>query len=182
MTNKTLPARSWKDLRAILNKSDRKDLLKLVADLYALRKENQNFLFARFLKDDRTLAPYKKTIEHHISPAEPWKNPVKLSLARRAISDYRKAIGDPKGLAELMLFYAECGFNYTLELGDIDEAFYNSIVSVYRDGLKMLEQCDQDVIDELLPQFKSAFDSSFDSGWGLYDALREDLDFYFPDY
>jgi hypothetical protein len=182
MASKKSPARSWKNIRSALNQSDRKELLKLVGDLYALRKENQDFLFSRYLKDDSNLASYKKTIENHISPAEPWKTPVKISLARRAIRDYKKAIGDPKGLAELMLFYAECGFNYTIELGDIDEAFYNSIVSVYRDGLVMLNQCDQNVIDELLPHFKSVFESSYDLGWGLYDALREDLEFYFPDY
>ncbi len=63
--------RSWRDVRAILSKAGHKDLLSLVGDLYALRKENQDFLHARFLKDANTLAPYKETIERYISPAEP---------------------------------------------------------------------------------------------------------------
>jgi hypothetical protein len=141
MARKKQPARSWKDIRAVLNKAGHKDLMKLVGDLYTLRKENQDFLHARFLKDASTLVPYKETIEHYISPAEPWKNPVKLSLARKAISDYRKAVGDPEGLAELMLIFAECGVSFTLEFGDIDEAFYNSVVSVFSDGLMMLNLC-----------------------------------------
>ena len=98
MAGEKQPARSWKDIRAVLNKAGHKDLLNLVGDLYALRKENQDFLRARFLKDASTLVPYKETIEHYISPAEPWKSPVRISLARKAISDYRKAVVDPQGL------------------------------------------------------------------------------------
>ncbi len=181
MARNKQPARSWKDIRAALNKAGRNDLLKLVGDLYALRKENQDFLHARFLKDASTLVPYKVTIEHYISPAEPWKTPVKISLARKAISDYRKAIGDPEGLAELMLFYVECGVNFTLEFGDIDEAFYSSVISVFSDGMKMLDRCDQDVIDKLLPRFEAAVHSTAEIGWGFYDSLRDTFEAYRPD-
>ncbi len=141
--------------------------MNLVGDLYALRKGNQDFLHARFLKDASTLVPYKETIEHYISSAEPWKNPVKISLARKAISDYRKAVGDPEGLAELMLFYVECGASFTLEFGDIDETFYYSVVRVFSDGLKMLKRCEQDVVDKLLPRFKGTVHLAADMGWGL---------------
>ncbi len=118
MARKKQASHSWKDVRSVLNKASHKDLLGLVGDLYALRRENQDFLHARFLKGDDALVPYKETIEQYISPAEPWKHPIRISLARKAISDYRKAVGDSQGLAELMLFYAECGVNFTLEFGD----------------------------------------------------------------
>lgn len=181
MARKKQRDRSWRDVRAVLNKVSHRDLLGLVGDLYALRKENQDFLNARFLNDDSTLAPYKEAIERYISPAEPWKNPVKISLARRAISDYRKAIGDPHGLAELMLFYVECGVSFTLEFGDIDEPFYDSVVRVFSDGMRMLDRCDQDVIDKLLPRFAGAVHSTAEMGWGFYDSLRETFEMYSPD-
>ena len=132
MARKKQASRSWKDLRTVLDKASHKDLLGLVGDLYALRKENQDFLHARFLRDDSALVPYKETIEQYISPAEPWKHPVRISLARKAISDYRKAAGDAQGLAELMLFYAECGVDFTLAFGDIDEDFYYPKSGSYR--------------------------------------------------
>ena len=47
---------SWKDIRSVWTKASHKDLLSLVGDLYALRKENQNFLHARFIEDGDTLA------------------------------------------------------------------------------------------------------------------------------
>jgi hypothetical protein len=180
MARKKHPDRSWRDIRAVLNKAGHKDLLNLVGDLYALRKENQDFLHARFLKDAGTLVPYKKTIERYISPVEPWKSPVKLSLARKAISDYRKAVGDPEGLTELMLFYVECGVNYTLEFGDIDEPFYHSVASVFYDGMKMLNRCDRDAIDKFLPRFEAAVHSTADMGWGFYENLRDTFEAYYP--
>ena len=156
MARKKQTSSSWKDVRAVLNKASHKDLLGLVGDLYALRKENQDFLHTRFLKGDDALVPYKETIEQYISPAEPWKHPIRISLARKAISDYRKAVGDSQGLAELMLFYAECGVNFTLDFGDIDEDFYYSVECVFFDGLKMLKRCGPDVVDKLLPRFRDA--------------------------
>jgi len=181
MARKKQRDRSWRDVRAVLSKVSHRDLLGLVGDLYALRKENQDFLNARFLNDSSTLAPYKETIKRYISPAEPWKTPVKLSLARKAISDYRKAIGDPHGLAELMLFYVECGVNFTLEFGDIDEPFYDSVARMFSDAMAMLNRCDQDVVDELLPRFASAVYSTAEMGWGFYDSLRDTFEMYSPD-
>ena len=172
---------SWKNIRSVLTGASHKDLLNLVGDLYALRKENQNFLHARFIKDGDTLAPYKDAIEQYVSPVEPWKQPVKLSLARKAISDYRKAAGDPEGLAELMLFYAECGVNYTLDFGDIDEPFYNSVVGVFFDGLKTLRRCDPDIVGKLLPRFVIAVQKTDSMGWGFHDSLLDALESYFPD-
>lgn len=180
MARKEQPDHSWRNVRAILKKADHNDLLKLVGDLYALRKENQNFLHARFLRDAGTLVPYKERIEHYISPAEPWKTPVKLSLGRKAISDYRKAVGDPEGLTELMLFYVECGVNFTREFGDIDEAFYASVISVFSDGMKMLNRCEEGVVRKLLPRFEEVIDSTADMGWGLHESLRDIFEVYSP--
>jgi hypothetical protein len=172
---------SWKDIRSVLTEASHKDLLSLVGDLYALRKENQNFLHARFIKNGDALAPYKETIEQYVSPAEPWKHPVRLSLARKAISDYRKAAGDPAGLAELMLCYTECGVSFALDFGDIDEPFYNSVVGVFFDGLKTLKQCEPDIVGKLLPRFVDVFQKTDGMGWGFHDNLLDALDAYFPD-
>lgn len=172
---------SWKKIRAVLTEASHGELLSLVGDLYALRKENQIFLHTRFTKDGKSLTPYIEAIEESISPAEPWKHPVKLSLARKAVSDYRKAVGDPEGLAELMLFYAECGVSFTLNFGDMDEAFYNSVEGMFCDGLKMLKKCGPDIADRLLPRFANAARSTKGIGWGFHDGLLDSLKTHFPD-
>jgi hypothetical protein len=174
-------APTWRQTRSVLADLSHKDLLRLVGDIYALRQENRDFLHARFIKDGDGLVPYKETIEQNISPAEPWKHPIRLAPARKAISDYRKAVGDPEGLAELMLHYAECGVETTLEFGDIDEAFYLSVERVFADGLKMLKRCGPDTVAKLLPHFTVLVMSTADMGWGFHDGLLDSLDAYFPE-
>ena len=172
---------SWRNVRSVLAKASHKELLSLVGDLYALRKENQHFLNARFIKDGDILVPFKKIIEQNVSPAEPWKHPVKLSLARKAISDYRKAIGDPEGLAELMHYYVDCGVSFTLDFEDIDEPFYNSIIGMFFDGLKALERCDSKIIGKLLPRFVDTVQRTVGMGWDFHYNLLDALESYFPD-
>ena len=82
MVKKKSTTHLWRNIRSILTEASHKDLLRLVGDLYALQKENQIFLHARFIKDGDTLAPYKEAIEQYVSPVEPWKHPIKLSLAK----------------------------------------------------------------------------------------------------
>lgn len=172
---------SWKNVRSTLKNAEQRELLKILADLYSLRQENRDFLHARFINDGNALLPYKETIEQNISPPKPWQRGIKLSLARKAISDYRKAVGDPEGLAELMLHYAECGIGFTLEYGDIDEAYYASIVGVFYDGIKMLSQCGPDTIVKLLPRFVELVRSAADIGWEVQENLIDSLEFYYPD-
>ena len=181
MAKKEKPANSWRDIRAILSKADDSEVLKLVGELYALRKENQDFLHARYLKDADILVPYKETIARYISPAEPWKNPVKTSLARKAISDYRKAVGDPEKLTELMLFYVECGVGHILDWDDNDDAMQNSIFRVFAEGMETLDRCEKDVAGKLLPRFEAVVQSTANMNWGFYEALRDTFEIYAPD-
>jgi hypothetical protein len=172
---------SWKNVRTLLTKASHKELLSLVGDLYALRKENQYFLNARFINDGDILVPFRKTIEQYVSPAEPWKHPVKLSLARKAIGDYRKAIDDPERLAELMLYYVDCGVSFTLDFDDIDESYLNSIAGMFFDGLKTLERCDPNIIGKLLPRFVDTVQRTKGMGWDFHYILLDALESYFPD-
>jgi hypothetical protein len=133
------------------------------------------------LKDADVLRPYKETIARYASPAEPWKNPVKPSLARKAIADYRKAVGDPENLTELMLFYVECGVGHILDWDDYDDAMQNSIVRVFTDGMEMLDRCEKDVAGKLLSRFEAVVQSTADMNWGFYEALRDAFEMYAPD-
>ncbi|ETZ04473.1 hypothetical protein [Holospora undulata] len=99
----------WLDIRKTLPKCSERDLLVLIADLYALSKQNKDFLEARFIKNEEVLARYKSIIKKYIAPSEPWKNNQQISLkdAKKAISDYKKATNDKIGLIDLMVCYVE---------------------------------------------------------------------------
>jgi len=58
--------------------------------------------------------------------------------AEKAIMDYEKASGDKRGVAELMIYYVECGNKYTLDYGDINEPFYDALIEMYQKTIKFV--------------------------------------------
>ena len=98
---------TWIDVKTKLAEVDRAALLGLIQSLYAAHKDNQTFLHARFGLTEDVLEPYKKTIDRWLWPDVLRNQDASVFRAKRAISDYKKAVGDPEGLADLMVFYCE---------------------------------------------------------------------------
>ena len=95
---------TWTDVKAKLVDFDRAALLGLIQSLYSAHKDNQMFLHSRFGLGGDVLEPYKKIIDRWLWPDLLRNQDTSVSQAKRAISDYKKAVGDPEGLAELMVF------------------------------------------------------------------------------
>jgi len=65
------------------------------------------------------LDKYKKIIRNEFFPARGFGT-ARLSIARKAINDYKKVSNNLAGLVDLMLFYVEMGVQYTKSYGDIN--------------------------------------------------------------
>ncbi len=116
---------TWADLKRRLVDFDRSALLGLVQDLYAASKHNQAFLHARFALGEDILEPYKTTIDRWVCPDVLRNQGISVAKAKKAISDYRKAIGRPEGLAELTVFYCESCMNLLGYCCMDDEGYFN---------------------------------------------------------
>ena len=132
-SKKTTP--SWSDVKTKLADFDRAGLIGLVQDLYAASKDNKAFLHARFGLGDDPLEPFKDVIIRWINPPD-FRNPISVSKAKKAISDYKKALGQPEGLAELTVFYCEEVFDFLAGCGMDDEGFYDALVRMFEQALK----------------------------------------------
>ena len=172
---------NWKTVRSSLDKVSQRDLVGLIKEFYELSPQNKLFLDTRFSNHEAGLEKYKLIIEKNICPIEPWKKDVSLSTARKAISDYKKARGDPEGLLDLMIYYCECGVNFTLEFGDIDERFYGSIESMYENAFKFLKTNPQ-YKDQFLQRLKQIVNNTKDIGWGFHDFLTDTFRKYCKDF
>jgi len=123
------PSLSRKNFKQALSKLSRADLIKLVGDLYSTSPDNRNFLEAKFSTPTaftsspaKPLHRYKAIIHKNLFPdVMTGTAPLSFVPVRKAISDYKKATGDLKGVLELMVYAVECGNDFTLEYGDIDE-------------------------------------------------------------
>ena len=137
MTTKKTPKANpgWSDVKAKLADFDRARLLELVQDLYAANKDNKTFLHARLGLGDDPLEPYKNVITQWINPPD-YRKPQSVAKAKKAISDYKKALGLPEGLAELTVFYCEEVFDFLAGCGMDDEGFYDALVRMFEQALK----------------------------------------------
>ena len=162
---------TWAKIKNEIKAYDREQLLSTICDLYNLSADNKRFMATRFLNDVGSLDEYKKIIRSCINPEPPPKD-IKIREARKAINAYKKAIGRPHELLDLMLYFVEQGNQVTLAYGDMWEGFYNSMEIMYEAAAKFLN-------DSGLPKehyrerFSSIAKEVRDTGWGYGDFLDD---------
>ncbi len=172
---------SWSDVKKALAGHSKAGLLGLIADLYDYSAQNRNFLHARFSTGADPLKPYKKIIDDALFPDVMKNDELRIADAKRAISDYKKAIGDKKGLLELMLFFVETGTAFTAEFGDMDENFYLAHERMYKKAVDLLLTFDEETIDSYYNRFEKLVSLSDKVGWGYHDTLADIFYEAFPD-
>ncbi len=164
---------TWSDLKAELAHFDRNGLLALLKDLHALRPENRAFLAARLGVGSTPLAPFKKVISRWICPDLMKGQDVSVSKAKKAIADYRKAIGRPEGLAELCIFYCEEATQLVGDCGIDDEAYYSALVRMFEQALTRTIELPAAERDTMLTRLDAVRGSLRGVGWGVSDDLNE---------
>lgn len=172
---------TWSDVKPALANLDKQGLLALLGDLYRFSKENRAFFHARFGVGDDPLAPYKKTIDECMYPDVLKDKPIQIAKAKNAISSYAKAIGDPVGMIELMVYFVECGNSFTAEFGDIDEGFYSALNRMYRKAVKEVVGLPQEQQHGFQTRLKGIMEAGADTGWGYHDMLCDEYYRAFPE-
>lgn len=117
---------TWSDVKTRLTDFDRAGLLALVQGLYALNKDNRAFLHARFSLGDDALQPYKATIARWLYPDVSRNQDISVAKAKKAISDYKKAVGQAEGLVELAVLYCEQATAFCDDYGLQDEGYFDA--------------------------------------------------------
>jgi len=168
----------WSDLRKTLVKSEVRELVELIRDLYDASAENRSFLHARLAPqedDESLLNPYIERVAHQFFPKRGFGK-LQLREARKAIREYRKATGNPAGTAELMLTYVELGTGFAREFGNDDGRFYSSLGSVLGEFVALLTGD----APQLYPHFRERLlNLRVDAariGWGYGDEVAEQVD------
>lgn len=126
----------WAEVKAHLASFDRAALLGVLQDLYASDEGNRAFLHARFGLGEDPLQPYKKTIDRSLWPDVFRGQRTSVSTAGRAITQYKKALGDPVGLAELLVFYCERAAGFCQDVDHRDTAYLDALVRIFGQALR----------------------------------------------
>jgi len=168
---KTKQMATWSDVKKAISNFGHAELINLITDLYHLSSDNKNFLHTRFSLGEDPLSPYKKIIKDGLYPDVMYDKPISIAKAKKAVSQYEKAIGETQGLVELMIYFVECGNRFTVDYGDINEDFYLALLRMYNKAIDTLFSLDEDTIQASQPRFKAIMESSSGIGWGYHDDL-----------
>ncbi len=162
---------TWTDVKAKLAGFDRLGLLGLIQDLYAAHKDNRTFLHARFGLSHNVLAPYKEALDRWLWPDVLRNQDASVMKAKQTISSYRKAVGDPAGLAELMVFYCERAVGFCSDIGYQDDAYFDALVSMFGQALKTIARLSASHRNALLARLDRVRVISHDFGYGVGNAM-----------
>ena len=164
---------TWTTLKARLTGLTQEQLLALVGDLYRANAENRAFLHTRFELGDDPLAAYRKTIERWACPDVYRGQRPSVAKARKAVTDYRHAIGRPEGLAELMTLYCEQASMFAADVAGDDEGFLDALARMFENALKTIRGLDAEHRVPLLDRLRVVRDRSRQFGYGAGDAIEE---------
>jgi hypothetical protein len=154
------------------------NLMGLIQDLYAAHKDNQTFLHTRFGLGEDVLKPYKETLDRWLWPDVMRNQDTSVAKAKQAISGYRKAIGEPAGLAELMVYFCENAAGFSNNVGYQDEGYFDALVHMFEQALKVTCQIPASDRDALIVRLDRVRTISHNLGYGVGD----DMDSLLVDY
>jgi hypothetical protein len=159
-------------LKKHLKERSQEELIADIAELYKRFQPVKDYYQIQLAPQDETkvAAKYKKIIEDQFFPARGYGK-ARLSVAKKAITEYKKVNQTDVGLIDIMLFYVEQGVKFTDAYGDIDEAFYISMEDMYEKAVNEIIKHGQKNTFQKRCQ-KIVLDTS-DMGWGFHDTLSE---------
>jgi hypothetical protein len=144
-----------------------------------LSLENAELIDSMFKSeaDEKLLEEYRKKIVKEMHPDyNPKSDFPRMGWVKSLIRDYRKGTDDLAGTAELMVTFQEKGMEFTMAYGDIDERFYDSLLS----GMCDLEKLLTKDAPQLFPAFRDRLLAIVRRiygkiGWGYSDGMYETL-------
>ena len=157
-------------LKKYLKNCSQEELVNEISELFrtfpAVKQYYQIKLYPE--SEEQVITKYKKAIENEFFPSRGFGQ-AKLSVAKKAIAEYKKVSQTPLGLIDIMLFYVEQGVKFTNAYGDIDEKFYISMEDMYEKVVKSINKNGfKDIFQE---RCKKIVEDTSDVGWGFHDAL-----------
>jgi len=162
---------TWATVKARLASLDRLALIGLIQDLYSASGDNQVFLHARFGLSKDVLKPYKEALDRWLWPDVLRNQDISVAKAKQAISSYRKAVGEPAGLAELMVYYCETAAGFSSDIGLQDEGFFNALVRMFEQALKATLQLPPRDCEATIIRLDRVRSVSHNLGYGVGDDM-----------
>lgn len=159
-------------LKHFLKNRSREELIADIVDLFSHFDVVKDYYETRLGPDDDATVRdrYKAIIKNEFFPARGFGR-ARLSIARKAVNDYKKVSRSKAGLADLMLYYVEMGVQFTDAYGDIDGPFYDSMEGMYQSTVKFIVE--NELQDGFQSRCRQIVSNTSEMGWGFPDQLSD---------
>lgn len=164
---------TWSDVKAKLADFDRAGLIGLVQGLYAASKDNQLFLHSRFGLGGNVLEPYKAVIDRWLWPDPFKKQNTSVARAKKALTDYKRAVGRPEGADELRVFFCERAAGFSKAYGLDDESYFDALLNMFAQALQAIAAFPDAQRLKLLRRLVDVRHLGFDIGYGVSDDMDQ---------
>ena len=157
-----------KEIKQELLKQDKETLVKHILELYKKYDSvKEYFDFYVMPDEEKILEKYKEKVREGFYPKRGMR--LKLSLSRKAINDFRKLETSKEKLGDLMLYYVECGVEFTNDFGDISESFYTSVENTFEKSLNCFAK--ENVLEKYKTRAEQILKDADGIGWGFGDTI-----------
>ena len=164
-----------KELKKELKKLEQSELIELISGLYKTNDNVKEIVNVKFIGEkyqEELLESYKEKMYAEFFPKN-MKTMPSFKSAKEMITEF-KSIGRFEMVLDLMLYYVECGDEFTNEFGDIDGPFYDRLCSLYG---QFIDQLNSKWTEDLYLKFKERIESLITSssgiGWGYGDFIYD---------
>jgi hypothetical protein len=128
---------------------------------------------SRFGLGDDVLKPYKATIDRWLWPDVFKNQDTSVAKAKKAIADYKKAFGQPTGLAELMVFFCERAAGFSNDAGLQDEGYFDALARMFAQALTIIGTLPKDRRPGLLGRLDAVRRLGHNLGYGVGDDMDD---------
>lgn len=139
--------------RKQLESKSKKELIELI-----LRLES-----GKYLNLNEDIKDVKREINAQYYPKGKDIGDANQKLIKKLIENYKHLTLDENGFIELCVYNTEKGIKYTNDYGDIDEDFYDGVIEIYEDGLKLIKK--HNLIDVYNSKCNSFIKKTDGIGW-----------------
>ncbi|MEZ5644079.1 MAG: hypothetical protein R3E99_02760 [Burkholderiaceae bacterium] len=94
-----------------------------------------------------------------------------VAKAKKAIADYKKAVGRADELAELMVFYCEQAAGFSCEVGLQDEGYFDALVRMFEQALKVTATSPEAQRPALMARLDLVRQRCHNLGYGVGDDM-----------
>ncbi|MFD0961595.1 DUF6155 family protein [Paenibacillus chungangensis] len=160
------------EIKKALKQYEKDALITMLVDCYKSSKDVKNYIHVLLHPEDATQELYenaRKQIENEFFPLKGYGK-LRLAKAKSAISEFKKLSNDELRTLDLMIYYVEQGVDFTVTYGDISEAFYSSMESMYT---SVLNKIGDSVSKRALfnARLLKIVNDTDGIGWGFHDYL-----------